>query len=133
MSQENVEIVRRGYEHWLATGDLLAENFHPDFVWDMSTFDGWLERQTYSGIAGGAAFIADWDAAWEDWTLEVEDYIDAGDELVVAIIHQRARSKGTGVSVDMHFGQVWTIQDGKQRLMRMYGSPAEALAAAGMS
>src|SRR5947209_15423000 len=35
MSRENLEIVRRGYEHFVATGELLPEIAHPDFVWDM--------------------------------------------------------------------------------------------------
>jgi hypothetical protein len=38
MSAENVETVRRGYEHYIATGDFLEGIVHPDFVWDMSAF-----------------------------------------------------------------------------------------------
>jgi len=132
MSHENVEIVRRGYERWLATGELLAENASADFVWDMSTFRGWPERQTYPGAEGAREFIADWDAAWEDWEVVVEDYIDAGDR-VVTFLSQHGRSKTTGVSVEMHFGQVWTLEDGQQIRMQMYASPEEALEAAGLS
>jgi ketosteroid isomerase-like protein len=132
MSQENVEIVRRGYEHWIATGDPLPEVFHADFVWDMSTFRGWPERQTYPGIEGGREFMADWSEAWEDWEVDVEDYIDAGDR-VVTIVRQRGRSKATGVAVDMHFGQVWTLRDRREVRMQMYASPEEALEAAGLS
>ena len=92
MSQENVDRLRRGYEHLIATGDFLDENFHADFVWDMSTFHGWPEQQTYLGIEGAKQFIADWSSAWDDWELEVEEFIDAGDR-VVAIVRQRGRSK----------------------------------------
>jgi ketosteroid isomerase-like protein len=133
MSQENQEIVRRGYEHFMASGDFLPEIIHVDFVWDMSTFRGWPEQQTYPGIEGARQFIADWDEAWEDWQVEVEDYFDAGAERVVTIVRQQGRSKATGVSVDMHFGQVWTIRDGQQHGMQMYASPEEALEAAGLS
>ena len=76
MSAENVEIVRRGYEQWLATGEFLLEHAAPDFVWDMSTFQGWPERQTYPGIEGARQFIADWAEAWETWELPVEGHID---------------------------------------------------------
>ncbi len=132
MSQENVEIVRRGYEQWLATGgQSFPENAHPDFVWDMSTFRDWPERQTYPGAEGARQFMAEWAGAWETWELEVEDYADAG-ERVVVIVRQHGRSKATGVSVDMHFGRVWTIRDGLQVRMQMYASPAEALEAAGL-
>jgi hypothetical protein len=34
--------------------------------------------------------------------------------------------------VDMQFGQVWTFRDGRQIRMEMYGTPEEALRAAGV-
>jgi hypothetical protein len=37
MSQGNVEIVRRGFEHYTTTGEVSRENMDPEFVWDMST------------------------------------------------------------------------------------------------
>jgi len=54
MSQENVEITGRAYDYFIANGDFLAEVFNPDFVWDMSTFRGGVERPTYAGIEGAA-------------------------------------------------------------------------------
>jgi hypothetical protein len=38
VSAENVEVVKRGWEHFKATGELPAEVVAPDFIWDMSTF-----------------------------------------------------------------------------------------------
>jgi uncharacterized protein len=131
MSAENVEIVRRGYEEFLATGEPVERLMAPDFVWDMSTFHNWPERQTYEGAAGAREFLADWVSAWEDWRLEVGDLLDAGDD-VVAIVHQSGRSKTTGLEVDMDFAQVWTLHNGKQTRMRMYADPDEALRAAGL-
>jgi ketosteroid isomerase-like protein len=132
MSQENVETVRRGYEHWLRTGELLLEDADSDFVWDMSTFDGWPERQTYPGIEGARQFLADWAEAWETWEVEVRDHIDAGEQ-VVTIVRQHGHAKATGVFVEMDFGQVWTFQNGLRTRMQMYASPEEALEAAGLS
>lgn len=131
MSAENVEIVRRGYEHFLETGEAAAQLWAPGFVWDMSTFRGWPERQTYEGPEGAREFLTGWVSAWEDWRLEVKELVDAGDD-VVAIVHQSGRSKATGLPVDMTFGQVWTLEDGKQTRMRMYADPQEALRAAGL-
>jgi ketosteroid isomerase-like protein len=132
MSQQNMETIERGYEHFGATRDLLAETIHPDLVWDMSTFSGWPERQTYSGLAGAREFIAEWTDAWDEWELEVEAPLDAGDK-VVAIVHQRGRSKATGLTVDMEFAQVWTLRHGKLTRMQMYAERAKALEAAGLS
>jgi len=132
MSREDVDRLRRGYEHLIATGDFLDENFHPDFVWDMSTFQGWPEQRTYPGVEGARQFHAEWSSAWDDWELEVEDYVDAGDR-IVTIVRQRGRSTATGVLVEMHFGQVWTMRGGREIRMQMYASPEEALKAAGLS
>ncbi len=132
MSAENVATVQRGYDHVIATGELLMEIAHPDFVWDMSTFRGWPEQQTYEGIEGARQFLAEWTSAWEDWELELKELVDAGDE-VVAIVHQSGRSKATGLPVDMDFAQLWTFRDGKQLRMRMYADPDEALRVAGVA
>src|SRR5437867_3398095 len=126
MSKGNVEVVRRGYAYFVASGELLEDLTAADFVWDMSKFRDWPEQQTYDGIEGTRAFLRDWLDAWDDWKLELEELHDAGDK-VVAIMRQRGRSKTTGLSVDMTFGQVWTIRDGKQARMEMYADPAEAL------
>ncbi len=132
MSQENVEIVRNGYERFAATGDLSEENITADFAWDMSNFQGWPEQQVYEGIEGARAFLRAWTGAWDDWVLEVDAFHDAGDK-VVAMTRQRGRSKAAGMPVEMFFAQVWTIRDGKQARMEMYSDPDAALEANGLS
>lgn len=47
MSAENVELTRLGYERFLETGDPTGQLMAPGFVWDMSTFRNWPERQTF--------------------------------------------------------------------------------------
>jgi ketosteroid isomerase-like protein len=131
MSAENVEIVRRGYEQFIETGEILGDLVAPGFVWDMSTFRGWPERKTYEGAEGIREFLDEWGEAWGEWSLEVVELKDAGDE-VVAILHQSGTSKTTGLVVDMDFAQVWTVEDGKQTRARMYRDPEEALRAAGL-
>ena len=128
MSEENVEIIRRGYEHWMATGEFRA---HVDLVWDVSNL-GWPEQQVYHGAEGAMQFLAEWSDAWDAWEMEVEDYIDAG-ERVVVILNQRGRSKASGIPVDMRFAQVWTLRDGQGIRMQMYASPDEALEAVGLA
>jgi ketosteroid isomerase-like protein len=132
-SEASVEVVRRGYEHFAATGDLLAEVVDPSFVWDMSTFRGWPERKTYPGLEGAKEFLADWSAAWEEWELDLEELLDADEGRVLAIVRQRGRSKATGLAVEMHFAQLWTVRDGKQVRMEMYAEAAEGRRAAGLA
>jgi ketosteroid isomerase-like protein len=132
MSQENVEIVREGYERFAASGELAADLATDDFVWDMSNFHGWPEQQTYEGVDGARAFLSAWMGAWADWELELEALRDAGDK-VVALMRQRGTSKAAGMPVEMSFAQVFTIRDGKQSRMEMYSDRDEALAANGLS
>lgn len=131
MSQENVEIVREGYERFAATGEFVADLATDDFVWDMSNFHGWPEQQVYEGADGVGAFIGEWVEAWDDWELELEALHDAGDK-VVALVHQRGTSKTGGMPVEMAFAQVFTLRGGKNARMEMYSDRAEALEAAGL-
>ena len=132
MSQENLEIMRAGYERFAATGELVADLATDDFVWSMSNFHGWPEQQIYEGIDGAKAFLSEWKDAWEGWELEVDGIHEAGDKVVV-LVRQRGRSKAAGMPVEMSFAQVWTLRDGKQARMDMYSDREEALEAAGLS
>ena len=133
MSQENVEVVRRGWEHFLTTGEPLEEILAPGFVWDMSTFREFSMLGThYEGAEGMRRFMEEWTEPFEDWQIEVEAVLDAG-EKVVTVCTQNARSKTTGMPVDMRFGMVFTLRDGLQTRMEMYADPNEALAAAGLA
>jgi ketosteroid isomerase-like protein len=131
MSRENVEIVREGYAQRAITRRFDAESASPDFVWDMSNFRGWPEQQTYEGVEGANAFLCEWIGAWDHWEVEAEAFHSTGDK-VVAIMHQRGQSKATGARVDMHYAQVWTLDEGKLTRMEMYSDQSEALKAVGL-
>jgi ketosteroid isomerase-like protein len=131
LSAANVDLVRSGYEHFQRTGEPASHDWSPDFVWDMSTFQGWPEDPEYAGREGFDRFMANWLEPFDEWSLDVEELIDAGDK-VVAILRQRGSARG-GAEVAMHFAHVWTIRDGKSTRAQMYADPGEALAAAGVS
>jgi ketosteroid isomerase-like protein len=132
MSEENVEIVRRGLERFLESGEFVAELATDDFTWDMSNYHGWPEQQVYEGIEGARAFLADWIDAWDDWKLEVESLHDAGDKVLV-LVSQHGTSKAAGMPVEMHFAQVFTIREGAQSRIEIYSDRDEAFAAVGLS
>jgi ketosteroid isomerase-like protein len=132
MSEENLAIVREGFERFVATGELAPDLATDDFVWDMSNFHGWPEQQVYEGVDGARGFVSTWLDAWEDWELELEALHDRGDK-VVALVRQHGKSKAAGMPVEMSFAQVFTIRDGKQSRMDMYSDRGEALASAGLS
>jgi len=130
VSRENVEVVQRGWDHFSATGEPMAEVYAPGFVWDMSTFRGWPESQTYEGLDGVRRFLHDWGSAFDDWRVELDSIHDVGEQ-VVLLLRQHGRAKATGMVVDMSLGMVFTLQDGLQTWMQMYADPDEALRAAG--
>ncbi|MFN2612339.1 MAG: nuclear transport factor 2 family protein, partial [Solirubrobacterales bacterium] len=126
MSEKNVEIVRRLYEGFWETGDFPPELIHPDVVWDFSKFRGRLVKETYLGVEGVREFLAEWSGTWDDWEVELEELLDAG-EKVVAIERNRGRSKGLEVPVEWQVGVVLTLADGKLIRSEFYASPHEAL------
>jgi ketosteroid isomerase-like protein len=131
VSAENVQLVRDLYATFLERGRTYPENYTDDFVWDMSTFAGWPEKQQYPAYEGMQEFLREWMSAFDDWAMEIRDVIDAGGDWVVAICHQTGRSKSTGAAVDMTFAQVWTIRGDQIAYQRMYADVGQALESVG--
>jgi ketosteroid isomerase-like protein len=138
MSRENVEIVRRVFEEFkagLARGDpgtsfdsgLIA----PDAEWVLPPGTPGM-REVYRGREGFLEFMSTWTEDF-DWAIDLERLIDAGENRVVALFHQRATGKSSGVPVELHMGLVYEVRDGCVQRMTNYLDPAEALEAAGLS
>jgi ketosteroid isomerase-like protein len=89
------------------------------------------QSSSHTGVEGINTFIRDWTQPFADWETEVDSFLDAGEQ-VVSLCRQRARSKTTGLPVDMSFAMVWTLRDGLEVRMEMYADWAEALQAVGL-
>jgi ketosteroid isomerase-like protein len=131
MSQENLDLLRRGFEHAERTGEFLPEVAHPDFVWDTTTFRGGMRPEKCVGVGEANKWLADWLEGFEHWSIDVEEVFDAGDR-VVTIARQRASAKHGGPEVEMRFAQVWTFRDGLVARVEMYADRDDALEAAGL-
>ncbi len=131
MSQENVEIVRRGYDAF-NRGDIegVIETVGSEVRWDMS--ERVFNPAVYEGHDGIRRFVKEIDEVWEDFRLEPLEFIDAGDKVVVShLIH--GSGKGSGVDVELPSTSVYTLRGSKVIESRMYRDHAEALEAAGLS
>jgi ketosteroid isomerase-like protein len=128
MSQENVEIVRRGWEAF-ERGDLtgLLETMSDEVV---SRRIG-LDTITYHGKEGYLELTTDWNEGFAEWSATAEEFIDAGDCVVVRN-HQIARGEASGVPVESDFWFVYAIGEGKIVQQDMYVSKDQALDAAGL-
>jgi uncharacterized protein len=131
MSEQNVEIVRRMYEQ-TARGhpEVLYECFDPDVEWDTSATD-LPEAGVYRGHEGVKEYRRRFWGAWETPRNEPEEFIDAGDSVVV-IARMGGRGKGSGIDVEQRFAMVWTLSEGKVTRVAVYQDRSEALAAAGL-
>jgi hypothetical protein len=84
------------------------------------------------GMTASANGPLDFSAAFESFTLEPLEYIDAGDGKIVLVARLSARGKGSAAPVERLDGMVWTIRDAKTVRLDYYGSRAEAFEAAGL-
>jgi ketosteroid isomerase-like protein len=114
VSEENVEIVRRGYEA-INAGDFerAFEFFDPKAEIrpgvDVPDLDF---EDVYYGPEGFLQFHARMSEAWDELRWEPEEYIPAGDDVVV-FIRFYGIGKGSGVPVEQPIGHVCTMRDGK--------------------
>ena len=138
MSQENVEIVTRSFEAFqegMRRGDLAvwfdSEDLADDFEWVIPPEVVGLG--TYRGREGFLEFMRAWTEDYENWSIDLERVIDAGEDRVVGVFHHRAIGKASGVPIELVQGIVWELADGRVVRMRNYMTPAEALEAAGLS
>src|SRR5687768_6460758 len=92
MTRESVGVVRRSAEALMA-GDAEAAlaPYAPDVVFDARLRP---EGRVYHGRDGVVEGMLDWIGAWEDWRIEVSEYIDAGDK-VLSIGRETGRGRGS--------------------------------------
>jgi uncharacterized protein len=130
MSQENVEIVREAYEAF-AQGDLGAvlNAFDPDVV--SYTAPPLPDPAEYHGREGVLEWIGNWTEGFDEFALEADEYIDAGDH-VVAGVNQRATGAASGVPVERRTWLLHTVRNGQVVRIGVYATKSEALEAAGL-
>jgi len=129
MSDENVNMVRRALERFIATGEPPWDALHEDVeVHDHDIMDA----GDYRGHAGFGRWLEDWSAAWSEDSIEPEDFIDA-DERVVVLIRQRTTGQGSGVSLEREDAIVFAMRDGKIARLDYYNDREQALVVAGLA
>jgi len=130
MSQANIEALRRIYGEW-ARGRFQAGS---------ELFDPWVvlvlrpefpDAGAYLGPDEIRGYMRGFLEGWDDAVIEGEEFIGAGDSVVVGV-HQHAAGKGSGVPVDMRYFQVWTFRGGAVIRIENVRERQDALEAAGV-
>ena len=131
MSQENVEVVRRGYEAF-NQGDIdgVLEVVAPDFEY-VATGAVPGVAGVYRGTEGFRRCAEAFWGEFDDPRIEVHELIDAGDQ-VFASTTLRGHGRQSGAEASWSVCQVWMVRD--RTAIRGQGFPSrkEALEAAGL-
>ena len=132
MSEENVEIVRRVWEAVQRRDtEAVFALYDPDIAWENHT-GGAVELQglSYRGHEGVRQFWRDWLEPFGTFEAHAEEFIDAGDQVVVPW-RASARGKASGAEVEMHRCNVYRVNNGRVSRVDVFETKAEALEAAG--
>ncbi len=126
--------MRRSFEHWIG-GDVDAwlATIDPDIGWDISAHP--LPDVPNHGQGRDALMtdmLATYMSGWNEYSAEMKELVDVGDQ-VVAVIHEMAQMGKSGVVLDRDLAQLWTLRDGRAIFLRVFPTKAEALEAAGLS
>ena len=110
MSKANVEVVRGIFEAFLRGDEHTAlDAFDPNVEYDARTRP---DGRVFHGREGVREAVRVWVGTWEDYQVEIQEYIDAGDD-VILVMHESGRGKGSGLEIDQLFRSAWTVRDGK--------------------
>jgi uncharacterized protein len=132
MSQENVEIVRRGYRAWNRRDfDPILELVDPEIEWTFVDVRPPGVDAVYRGQEGVRRFWETFTEPWQQITIEVEELRDSGD-FVVGFIRFRAVGRD-GLKVDAPFVHVFTFRGSRVIRFEGFVDRKEALEAAGLS
>jgi ketosteroid isomerase-like protein len=128
MSQENVELVRRLLECFIA-GEVLwdaldeAVEIHDHDIPDAGE---------YRGHAGVMRWVADWGAGLPVVSFDLQELIDAGDA-IVAVILLKARGRDSSVDVERQDAIVYRCRGDRVTRFDYFNSRQQALEAVGLA
>jgi ketosteroid isomerase-like protein len=131
MSQDNVEVVRRGHEAF-ERGDLTAMLELLDHEVVSYVAAPLPDPGEYHGPEGLLQMFANWTEGFDEYVQRAEEYIEAGDH-VIAGVYQRGTGTQSGVPVERRFWFLHTLRKGKLVRVGVHDTKQQALEAAGLS
>ena len=131
MSEDNVEIVRRGHEAFKEAGEeAIFEYLDPHI--DLTPIAELLDSGTFHGHEGFRRWFTEMRDAFGEFGWEPLEFEDLGDHVLVAT-RFFAAGRGSGAPVEVMVYNVWTIRLGKAVRVSGYLDRAQALEAVGLS
>jgi ketosteroid isomerase-like protein len=126
MSQENVETVRKLFDAYLR-GDYAEAMTYlaSDVVYGVG------QELPARGPDAVREMWERWESDWDALRTEPEEFVDAGDHVVVSVRYS-GRGKGSGIAFDDRLFDVYTVRGGKCVRKLEFRERSEALEAAGL-
>jgi ketosteroid isomerase-like protein len=129
MSQENVKVVQALLARYMATGEVSWDLMHEEIeVYDHDVMDA----ADYRGHMGFTRWLENWSNAWAEFSIEPEEFIDAGPR-VVTVLGMNATGRGSGVAIERQDAIVCEVRDAKIVRLDYYNNREQALQAVGLA
>jgi ketosteroid isomerase-like protein len=123
--EQDVQRLRSAYEAFNEGGvEAFLERLTPDF--SVRDRDSSPDRQTRYGREGIIQLFDSYMEAFDALRFEPEEFIDAGDQIVVSL-RQWVRGKGSGAEVVGNIAHVWTMRGRDIYSLRIFGDKDQAL------
>ena len=131
MSQENVEIVRRAWQAYVSGGvEATFDFWTEDCVFE--EFPEMPESAVYVGRNRLSEAAEHFTEMWSDLEFEPVEFIDAGENLVIAVVAYRGRGVASGAPLDALASWLYEMRDGRVSRARSFTTKQQALEAAGL-
>jgi ketosteroid isomerase-like protein len=123
--KEHLDIARRGIEAY-NRGDLDAIF---ELVTDDAEFvvpDTMANSGRYVGREGFQAMMEQWQEAWDEFRIEIDELTEEGDGVVVSVV-QHGRGRGSGIETKMQAAHLMRFRDGLLCTWRLCETREEAV------
>jgi ketosteroid isomerase-like protein len=133
MSQEKLEAILREGIEGVNSKDVVAIQAATDPEAELTSRFAAIDGKIYRGHAGISDYLADMEAVWEDFRLEIEEFIPAGEEKLVVVARMKGTARGSGVPIDQGTFGAYEFRNGKALRVEWFANRGEALEAVGLA
>ena len=127
MSQEDVELLRDGFERLATEGfEAMTPLIHPEFAMETPASMA-AEPQRYEGVEGFKRWWTSFYEVMEEVVLEPKGITDFGPSQVAVELHMRATGHASGIETAQDVVMVVTVRTGQMAWIDFYGTLEEAL------
>jgi ketosteroid isomerase-like protein len=133
-SKSSVELLRRFYEYFNQRDlDAVLELCAPEVeVYKNPEVVEMVGAFTPRGQERVAQYLRGWLDSWDAYLARPQEFLESGKE-VVALVHLRARGKGSQFEIEADMADVFSVHKGKIVMLQLYVQREDALKAIGQA